>query len=169
MSAPRPERSIRRPLRVNIAAIVLLALTALGCDRCGDALNRVNTPAFERYASTLQSHAGTSLKLERCERFGATRNGYCLLRGRPAEVTAFIKVLPVTPESPKEVFRDSCASLPSFGTPRPASASHVPRPGVQFFVPSGPLPPNTENVTFTGAAVDGAGERVCLELQIPYG
>lgn len=155
----------------RIRALLVLGFASLsGCDRCGDALmNRVNTPAFERYALTLQSHTGASLKLEACAMFGATRNGYCLMRGNAADVTAFTSGLPLEPSSDTEMFHDSCASLPAFGTPRPASASHVLRPSVRLLIPKGPLPANTDNVKLGAVAVDGTGERVCLEFQFPYG
>lgn len=153
--------------------LVVAAVTAVfgGCDRCGaGAWNRANVGAFERYAGALQRAAGTGLKLEKCAMFGMSRAGYCLLRGPSPEVSKFVGAFSVTPDDPKErYYKDGCANLAAFGTPTPATASHVLRPGASLGRPAGPLPSNTDNVKLDAIAVDPSGERVCLEFQFPYG
>lgn len=156
---------------LNPLCALALCLVLTGCEACLErAWSRGNSGAFERYAAKLQSSAGTSLKLERCAMFGMSRLGYCELRGAAPEVAKFFSAFSPAPDDPKtKYFKDGCANFPAFGTPLPATASHELKPGAQRAVPKGPLPSNTENVKLDAIAVDPSGERVCLELQFPFG
>ncbi len=150
--------------RILLSSTGLLALTLA----CGVADGeRLNTGALERYTRTLPLN---ELALERCSMHGPTRSGYCILRGQPAQIDAFVGGLPLVPVDADRTFKLDCRSLPEYGRADPeAEGARVVLPGGARYRPNGELPPSQDNVHLRAVTIDPARSAICIDYEFPYG
>ncbi len=147
----------------RLLAVAPICLHLLSCTPMD---NAVNIPPLRRYAETLITTSGAKLALTRCDMFGPSRKGFCIVEGSAAELTAFTTQLQLAPHPERRAYRrDSCLSLPLFGQSEDPIA--MAKPGVVHLAPTAPLPLNHDNVHLRSLYV--AATSACLEFEYPYG
>ena len=125
-----------------------------------------NEPPMRRYAEKLVATSGANLIVRRCEMFGGSRKGFCLVAGPASEIAALPARLQMSKRPPPDVrFGQTCAALEELG--HADGAGHRFKPDVREFAPKGALPSNTNNVKLVSLF---AGQTsACIEFEYPYG
>ncbi len=147
--------------RVGATQLGLLAALPFAAALAGG-----NEPPMRRYAEKLVATSRAKLTVSRCEMFGGSRKGFCIVDGTAAEITSLpVRLHMVKRPAPDVRFGQTCAAQEAFG--HPDGAGHAFNLGVREFAAQGPLPTNTDNVKFVSLF---AGQTsACIEFEYPYG
>jgi len=153
--------TLRADVRVEAAQLALLAALPFTAALIGG-----NVPPMQRYAEKLVATSGAKLTVRRCEMFGGSRKGFCIVDGTAADIASLPARLHMIKRPPPDVrFGQTCAAQEEFG--HADGAGHAFKPGIREFAAKGKLPANTDNVKFVSLF---AGQTsACIELEYPYG
>ena len=154
---------LRGEVRVDATQLAMLAALPFA-----EALAGGNEPPMRRYAEKLIATSGAKLTVSRCEMFGGSRKGFCIVEGTAADIAAMPVRLHMIKRPPPNVdvrVGQTCAAQEEFG--RADGEGHAFKSGVREFAPKGPLPANTDNVKLVSMF---AGQTsACIEFEYPYG
>jgi hypothetical protein len=157
---------LQQPARGPRAVAVLFAV-ALVAGGCWDPDRR----ELQRWAQRLIDGTTAPVEVRRCAMFQGTRNGYCLVGGRAADVAAFVERLGLEPRQEPRGYSGSCMSLDGYGVsasaPYDDGSSRVrgPLPGTARFAPPRSTVPPGEGPRFLALMVAPSAEEACLELR----
>jgi hypothetical protein len=148
-------------------AIALWCAVALAASGCRDPDRR----ELQRWAQRLIGGTGAHVEVHNCAMFTGTRNGYCLVGGRAADVAAFVGRLGLEPRPEPRAYSGSCMSLDGYGVSVPAPYNdglpheRGPRPGTARFAPPRSAVSLGEGPRFFALMVAPSADEACLELR----
>jgi hypothetical protein len=156
------------PIRRGVCrAIALVVAVSIG--GCWNAADRRQ---LRRWAQQVVDDSGARVEVRRCVMFEGTRNGYCLVGGRPADVAMFVGRLALEPHPEPREYSGSCMALDAYGVAAsPAEALHgsavarAPRPGASRFAPPRSAVPLGEGPRFSALMVAPSADEACLEFR----
>jgi hypothetical protein len=150
----------------QIVNVLMFAVT-LAAGGCSGADRR----ELQRWAQRLIDGATARIEVRRCAMFPGTRNGYCLVGGRAADVAAFIERLGLEPHQEPRGYSGSCMSLDGYGVDASAPYNdglphgRGPRPGTARFAPPRSTVSPGEGPRFLALMVAPSADEACLEFR----